>query len=219
MSGKIVKAALYLRVSTDQQSVAMQRAELEAAAARRDWQIIRVYEDAGFSGALSRDQRPGLKDLMKATSQGKYDVVMSWSVDRLGRSLTDLLRTLETIQSAGCELYLHQQGIDTSTAAGRMLFSLIGVFAEFERTMIGARVRAGLDRARAKGVRLGRAPVSRHIERSVKELLAVNMSSRAIASKLKLSHTTVDKLKKRFELEDDLNIKPPGVRPARHRET
>jgi DNA invertase Pin-like site-specific DNA recombinase len=154
------KAALYLRVSTDGQTVANQERELREVAEAKGWQIVEVCADKGVSGAKGRDARPGLDKALKGAVQGSYEVLASWSVDRLGRSLQDLLHTLGELQGAGCDLYLHRQAIDTRTPSGRAMFQMLGVFAEFERSMIQERVRAGLARAKEKGTRSGR-PIGR----------------------------------------------------------
>jgi DNA invertase Pin-like site-specific DNA recombinase len=141
------RVAIYLRVSTSKQETSNQRRELEAVAARSGWEIVKVYEDAGISGAKGRDKRPGLDAMMKAVNTREFDMVAAWSVDRLGRSLTDLLGILQGLHDKGVDLFLHQQGLDTSTAAGKAMFQMLGVFAEFERGIIRERVNAGLARA------------------------------------------------------------------------
>jgi DNA invertase Pin-like site-specific DNA recombinase len=150
------RAAIYLRVSTREQSTNAQRAELLTVAKRAGWEIVEVYEDAGISGAKGRDQRPAFDRLLKDATRRRFDIVMAWSVDRLGRSLQHLVVTLAELQAAGIDLYLRQQAIDTTTPSGRALFQMLGVFAEFERAMIRERVQAGIDRARSAGQRLGR---------------------------------------------------------------
>ena len=150
------RVGIYIRVSTDGQTTANQRRELEAVAARSGWEIVGVYEDAGISGAKGRDHRPGFDRLLKDATARKIDMVAAWSVDRLGRSLQHLVGFLNELQALGCDLYLHQQALDTSTPSGRAMFQMCGVFAEFERAMIVGRVNAGLKRAKAQGVRLGR---------------------------------------------------------------
>jgi DNA invertase Pin-like site-specific DNA recombinase len=149
------RVALYIRVSTSKQDTENQRRELEAIADRSGWKIVKVYEDAGISGAKGRDQRPGLDAMMKAVNAKEFDMVATWSVDRLGRSLTDLLGLLQGLHEKGVGLFLHQQGLDTSTTAGKAMFQMLGVFAEFERGIIRERVNAGLARARAKGTNSG----------------------------------------------------------------
>jgi DNA invertase Pin-like site-specific DNA recombinase len=159
--GEIImkRVALYIRVSTSKQDTENQRRELEAVADRSGWKIAKVYEDAGISGAKGRDQRPGLDAMMKAVNAKEFDMVATWSVDRLGRSLTDLLGILQGLHDKGVGLFLHQQGLDTSTTAGKAMFQMLGVFAEFERGIIRERVNAGLARARQNGTKLGRRRV------------------------------------------------------------
>ena len=164
------RVAIYLRVSTSKQETSNQRRELEAVANRSGWQVVKVYEDAGISGAKGRDKRPGLDAMLKAVNAKEFDMVAAWSVDRLGRSLTDLLGILQGLHDKGVDLFLHQQGLDTSTTAGKAMFQILGVFAEFERGVIRERVNAGLARARANGTKLGRRRVKPSIEQRIKEL-------------------------------------------------
>jgi DNA invertase Pin-like site-specific DNA recombinase len=153
------RVALYLRVSTDGQTTENQRLELAAVAERAGWQIVDIYEDAGISGAKGRDQRPDFDRLLKDATRRRFDLIATWSVDRLGRSLQHLIGFLDEVHQLKVDLYLHQQGIDTTTSGGKALFQMLGVFAEFERTMIRERVHAGLNRARAQGKRLGRPTI------------------------------------------------------------
>src|SRR3989440_1456056 len=164
------RVAIYIRVSTSKQDTDNQRRELEAVAARSGWRVVRVYEDAGISGAKGRDKRPGLDAMLKAVNAREFDMVAAWSVDRLGRSLTDLLGILQGLHDKGVDLFLHQQGLDTSTSAGKAMFQMLGVFAEFERGIIRERVNAGLARARAKGTKLGRRPVKPAVEERIHDL-------------------------------------------------
>ena len=141
---KAKRAVLYVRFSTDHQSVESQVRELRQLAERRGWQVADIYGDAGSSGAKGREQRPGLDALLKDASRRRFDVVMAWAIDRLGRSLIDLLGTIQHLEAVGVDLYLDQQSIDTTTPAGRLLLQMTGAFAAFERSMIRQRVRAGL---------------------------------------------------------------------------
>jgi DNA invertase Pin-like site-specific DNA recombinase len=150
------RAALYVRVSTDKQTVENQIAALSKVAEARGWQIVEIFRDAGISGAKGRKDRPGLDDLLKQAQRGKFDVVMAWAIDRIGRSLLDLLDTIQHLEACEVDLYLDQQAIDTTTPAGKLMFQVTGAFAEFERALIRQRVHAGLQRAVAKGVKLGR---------------------------------------------------------------
>ncbi|HLO76011.1 MAG TPA: recombinase family protein [Magnetospirillum sp.] len=150
------RVALYIRVSTDSQTTENQRREIEAVALRSGWDVVAVFEDAGISGAKGREKRPGFDALLKCIARRQVDMVAAWSVDRLGRSLQDLVAFLSDIHAKGCDLYLHQQALDTSTPSGRAMFGMLSVFSEFERGMIRERVNAGLTRAKAQGKVLGR---------------------------------------------------------------
>ena len=149
------KAALYVRCSTDRQSTDNQTLALHAAAERHGWEVVTVFDDNGVSGAKGRDGRPAFDRMLKAVARKEFDVLMAWSVDRLGRSLQDLVGTLDELQAKKVDLYLDRQGVDTTTPAGKALFQMLGVFAEFERSIIQERVIAGLERARARGKKLG----------------------------------------------------------------
>ena len=140
--------ALYLRVSADEQTVEMQRRELLAAVELHGWRVVDEFVDEGISGSKGRDQRPAFDRLCKAIVRHEFDIVAAWSVDRLGRSLQDLVGFLGEVHGAGVDLYLDRQGLDTSTPAGKAMFQMLGVFAEFERSMIVQRVRAGMAKAR-----------------------------------------------------------------------
>ena len=124
------RVALYLRVSTGEQTTRNQRRELKAVAERHGWNVVAIFEDAGVSGAKGRDERPGFDRLMKAVARREIDLVAAWSVDRLGRSLTHLLTFLTDLHTKGVDLFLHQQGLDTTTPSGRAMFQMLGVFAE-----------------------------------------------------------------------------------------
>jgi DNA invertase Pin-like site-specific DNA recombinase len=162
------RVALYLRVSTDRQTTDNQEAALREVAAKAGWEVVAVFTDRGISGAKGREGRPEFDRLCREAVQRKFDVVAAWSVDRLGRSLQDLVGFLAELHGAGVDLFLHQQGIDTATPAGKAMFQLAGVFAEFERSMIRARVNAGLDRARAQGKQLGRKRIAAKVERAIR---------------------------------------------------
>jgi DNA invertase Pin-like site-specific DNA recombinase len=189
------RAALYLRVSTREQSTAMQRAALEEVAARAGWQIVAVYEDAGVSGAKGRDQRPEFDRLLKDATRRKFDVVMAWAIDRLGRSLKHLIDSLGELHGAGIDLYLHQQAIDTSTESGRAFFQMLGVFAEFEASLIRARVQAGVDRAKAAGKRLGRPTTDPKLAAAIRKSLADGISIRKTAEQHRVGISTVQRIK------------------------
>src|SRR5271169_1257612 len=188
------RVAIYLRVSTSKQETSNQRRELEAVAKRSGWQIVKAYEDAGVSGAKGRDKRPGLDAMMKAVNAKEFDMVATWSVDRLGRSLTDLLAILQGLQEKGVDLFLHQQGLDTSTTSGKAMFQMLGVFAEFERGIIRERVNTGLARARANGVKLGRRRIKPSVEARILELRAKGDGILKIGKKLGVGTSVVQRV-------------------------
>src|SRR5215207_1395035 len=158
------RAVLYLRVSTINQTTANQERELRQIADRMGCEVTKVYKDHGISGAKGRDKRPAFDALCRDATKRQFDMVMAWSVDRLGRSLQDLIAFLSDLHALRIDLFLHQQGIDTTTSSGKAMFQMMGVFAEFERAMIQERVRAGIARARSEGKRLGRPPIPERVE-------------------------------------------------------
>jgi DNA invertase Pin-like site-specific DNA recombinase len=192
---KAKRVAVYVRVSTDGQSVVNQQRELEAVAERHGWEVVAVFSDHGVSG--TKEQRPALTRLLHAVARKDVDVVAAWSVDRLGRSLTHLLAILGELRAKGVELYLylHQQGVDTGTPAGKALFQMLGVFAEFERAMIIERVQAGLRRARAQGKRLGRPRVGEKVERAIRRELAQGRGIHAVARAVGVGTGTVQRVR------------------------
>lgn len=175
------RVAIYLRVSTDQQTTENQRLELEKVIKHRGWNLVSVYDDNGVSGSKGREHRKQFDALLKDATRGKFDIVAAWSVDRLGRSLQDLVGFLNELHGVQCDLYLHQQGIDTTTAAGKAMFQMCGVFAEFERSMIQERVKAGLERARKNGKQLGRPRVSEDAKKLLQEAKDKGLSIRKAA--------------------------------------
>lgn len=188
------KVALYLRVSTSDQTTKNQRRELDAVAKRQGWKIVAVFEDAGVSGAKSRAQRPGLDALLKGVARRDFDLVAAWSVDRIGRSLQDLLGVLQELHAKQIDLYLHQQGLDTTTPAGKAMFQMLGVFAEFERAIIQERIKSGLARAKAEGRRLGRPRVGPEVEAAILRERANGKGMRRVAKDLKVGVSVVQRV-------------------------
>ena len=186
-----MKAAIYSRVSTERQTTDNQIQQLLALAERNGWTIEAVYSDV-ISGA--KDKRPELDALMKSVIRREVDVVLIWDISRLGRSLQHLLKLLEEFHAKGVDLYFHQQGIDTTTPAGKMMFQMCGAFAEFERSMIQERVKAGLARAKAQGKKLGGPTIPAKIQAKAQEMYEVGMSFRKIGRELGIHHSTVSKL-------------------------
>jgi DNA invertase Pin-like site-specific DNA recombinase len=187
------RAAIYARVSTrnGHQDPETQLLALRQVAERAGWQVVEEYVDHGISGAKGRDQRPAFDRLMKDATRRKFDMIMAWSVDRLGRSLQDLVAFLGDVHAQGVDLYLDRQGVDTTTPRGKALFQMMGVFAEFERAMIRERVSAGLDKARAKGKQLGRPKVSPSVEHSIRVAREAGKGQLAIARDLRVGVSTV----------------------------
>ena len=172
---------------------------LNEVAQRSGWTIVHTFADEGISGAKGRDKRPGYDALLTTIARREVDIVAAWSVDRLGRSLPDLVGFLSEIQARGCDLYLHQQAIDTSTPSGRMLFQMLGVFAEFERSMIVARVRAGLQRTTK---RLGRPPMPEEKVEAIRTMLAQGLGVRETARRTGAGTATVQRLKRAMTVGD-----------------
>ena len=196
------RAVLYLRVSTIDQKTANQDRELRQVAERMDCEITKVYKDHGISGAKGRDKRPAFGAMCRDASRRQFDVIMAWSVDRLGRSLQDLVAFLSEIHALRIDLFPHQQGLDTTTPAGKAMFQMMGVFAEFERAMIQERVRAGLARARGEGKRLGRPPIAPELEQRIRKALATpgRPGVRKIAERFGVNPGTVQRIARPFEV-------------------
>jgi DNA invertase Pin-like site-specific DNA recombinase len=201
-------AALYLRVSTTEQTTENQELELRQVAGRIGCEIVKVYKDHGMSGAKGRDKRPGFDALCRDAAKRQFDLVMAWSVDRLGRSLQDLIGFLSELHSLNIDLFLHQQGLDTTTPSGKAMFGMLGVFAEFERAMIQERVRAGLARARANGKTLGRPKVSATMEEAIRKALANGTGIRKVAAALAVGVGTVQRVKQACAIHK-LSIREP----------
>jgi DNA invertase Pin-like site-specific DNA recombinase len=186
------RIAIYTRVSTDKQTVENQLIELRSLCERPGYTIVQEYSDSGISGAKGRNDRPALDALMKAATQRKFDMVMCWSIDRLGRSLQNLVEILNEPQALGIDLYFQQQGMDTSTPSGRMIFSVFGAIGEFERNLIRERVLAGQQRAKANGVKLGRpSKMNDGMRSAVKLLREKGMGIKQIAPELQIGVGTV----------------------------
>jgi DNA invertase Pin-like site-specific DNA recombinase len=194
------RAAIYVRVSTDEQSVARQEDELRTAAARMGLDVVEVYRDRGISGAGGRDKRPAFDRLCGDAARRQFDMVMAWSVDRLGRSLQDLVAFLSELHALKIDLFLHQQGLDTTTPAGKALFQMLGVFAEFERSIIVERVRSGMARAKRAGKHVGRPRIAPELEERIREALAApdRPGVRVIAKRFGVNAGTVQRISRPF---------------------
>ncbi len=183
-----MKIALYARVSTDGQDPEVQLAALRAHAAQRGWEILEEFVDHGFSGV--KERRPALDRLMKAAWTGRFQAVLVWRFDRFARSVKHLITALEQFRSLKINFISLQEQFDTSTPIGHAMFTIIGAMAQLERDIIRERVKAGLDRARARGVRLGR-PISSAKPDEATILKQQGLSVPEIARRLHCSRSTV----------------------------
>jgi len=189
-----MRVALYACLSTDRQTTENQLNELRAITQRHNWEIVEEFIDQGISGAKGRDKRPAFDRKCKAAVRKDFDLIAAWSVDRLGRSLQHLVTFLEELHAKDVGLYLHQQAVDTTTPAGRALFQMMGVFAEFERSMIQERVKAGLQRARSQGKRLGRPRVSVAKECAIRSARSSGKGILAISRELRVGVSVVQRV-------------------------
>jgi DNA invertase Pin-like site-specific DNA recombinase len=186
------KVAIYARVSTDKQTTQNQIDALREVAEICGYQITQIFSEDGISGSKGREGRPALDQLMKSATQRKFDMVMCWSIDRLGRSLQNLVEILNELQAMKIDLFFLQQGMDTTTPSGRMIFSVFGAIGEFERNLIRERVIAGQKRAVANGVKMGRPSKMNDGMRSAIQLLREKgMGIKQIARELKVGIGTV----------------------------
>ena len=193
------RAAIYVRVSTDRQTIENQMRELHRIAQRRGWEVVQEYRDAGISGSKGREARPGLDEMLKDAQRGRFDIVMAWAIDRLGRSLIDLLGTIQALEAYGVDLYLDQQALDTTTPAGKLMFQITGAFAEFERSMIRQRINAGLKRAKAAGKQLGRPRIDPALEKRIQSQLRDGKGMLKVAVELGVGRGTVQRIKREME--------------------
>ncbi len=200
MQSNAKKVAIYARVSTaNGQTPENQIRELRAVAARHGWQVTAEYVDQGISGAKGRDQGPEFDNLCRAIARKEFELVMAWSVDRLGRSLQNLVSFLSELHAKDVDLYLDRQGIDTTTPAGKAMFQMMGVFAEFERAIIRERIMAGLSRAKEGGTKSGR-PIGRpktvtpEMEEAIRSARTEGNSLRKIAEQVGTSLRSVQRV-------------------------
>ena len=207
MNPKQKRVAIYVRVSTDGQTTENQRRDLEAVADRHGWNVVEMFQDRAISGAKPRDERPAMRRLLQGVGRRDFDMVAAWSVDRLGRSLQDLVGFLGEIHAKGIDLYLHQQGLDTSTPAGKTMFQMMGLFAEFERAMIVERVKAGIARVRAEIRRakaagekptktLGRPRIDSKTEAAIRKSVAAGNGNLKTAKLVGCGCGTVQRIRK-----------------------
>ncbi len=185
------KTALYLRVSTDEQSCDMQERDLLRLAEQRQLEVVETYRDEGVSG--SKASRPAFDRMLRDAKRGKFQVLLAWKLDRLGRSLSNLIRLLEDLRSWNVTLVSYSESLDLDSPSGRLMYQLISAFSEYEREIIRSRVRSGLAAARARGKHLGRPRLAVRAS-EVTRLRAAGLSGRAIAAKLGISEGSVRRL-------------------------
>jgi len=189
------RAVIYSRVSTNEQTIDNQLKVLREVAERKGLEVVNEISDEGISGAKGRDARKGFDELIKGAVRKEFDVILVWDVSRLGRSLKHLVSFLDDIQSTNCDLYIHQNGLDTTTPSGKMMFQMIGVFSEFERSMIRERVIAGQQRAKAEGKHIGRkSNLTEGVINEVQQLRANSVPIKRIAKDMHIGVGTVYKI-------------------------
>ncbi len=187
------RAAFYASVSAGGQTAENQIRELEAVAERLGWEVMGRFIDQGISGAKGRDSRPALDSMLNAVIRGEIDLVAAWSVDRLGRSLQELVAILTELRSREVDLYLHQQDFDTATPSGRAMYQMLGVFAEFERAIISEHTKVRMAQAKAEGKPITRPPVDESSIERMQKLRAEGHSVRWIAEEVGVAVGTVIK--------------------------
>ena len=189
------RCAIYSRCSTSDQTVENQIRELKEIAERKGLIVVSQFSDEAISGSKGRDQRKGFDRLIKGAVRKDFDLILVWSVDRLGRSLQDLVSFLNEIHSVDCDLYIHQSGIDTTTPSGKMMFQMCGFFAEFERGMTSDRVKCGQERAKSQVKHIGRpSSLNEGLSHSIKYMREQGVGIRRIATDLKVGVSTVYKV-------------------------
>ena len=201
-----MRAAIYLRVSTDRQDTANQQPDLEQFIERRGWTITKTYTDKGISGSTER--RPALDELVRDARRRRFDVLVVWRLDRLGRNLRHLVMLLDELHALGIAFVTLGEGIDATTPAGRLQLHVLAAIAEFERARVGERVRAAHGRARASGKHIGRP---RHRITPVDLQRTATLSVRAAARQLGVSPALVCRL--RAECSQTLPESDPQSRP------
>lgn len=183
------RAVLYIRVSTDMQDTAMQETELRKYVETRGWTLEKIYADRGISGA-TKDKRPALDEMMADCAKRKFEICLVWALDRLGRSLKDLLSLIEEFRQRNIDFICLKQDIDTTTSAGRLLFHIVGSVAEYEREMLRSRVKSGMAEARRRGAHIGRPPLRRFSENEIAQLCKARQQDGASIRQLAMRHGT-----------------------------
>ena len=191
------KVVIYGRVSTSDQTTENQLIKLKEIISINGWELVDIYVDEGISGTKGRDKRPQFDRLCKDMIRRRFNRIMVWDVSRLGRSLQHLVEFLNDVISVNCNLYIHQSGLDTSTPSGRMMFQMVGVFSEFERSMISERVKLGLRRVEKNGQKLGRPiSITQDMKDQVRFLLDHGLSYSKITLQTGVPKSTISRIKR-----------------------
>jgi DNA invertase Pin-like site-specific DNA recombinase len=189
------RVGVYVRVSTDDQNLDNQIQVLTDVARQRGWRIVEVYSDQGISGDKGKDKRPGFSKLCKDANQGRFEMVACWAVDRLSRSMQDLVSFFSEMAAINVGLYIHQQAVDSTTPAGKAMLQMSGVFAEFERAMLMERINAGIGRARRAGKTFGRPKVGPQVEAAVRSYIAAGFGINKTARLAGVGVSVVQRIK------------------------
>jgi len=199
-----MKVAIYSRVSTNVQTTENQLLPLKEYVERMNYELVNIYQDEGISGSKGRDQRPALNEMMKDAVKGKFKKVLVFDVSRLGRSLKDLINIMTDMKNQNIDFYFYNQGIDTTSSTGQMMFNLLGVLAQWELGQISERSKAGIARARAQGKTIGRpTTINESVEKSVLMLRDKEYGIRKIATELKIGVGSVMRILQKEELKDE----------------
>ena len=199
-----MKVAIYSRVSTNVQTTENQLLPLNEYVERMNYELVNIYQDEGISGSKGRDQRPALNEMMKDAVKGKFKKVLVFDVSRLGRSLKDLINIMTDLKNQNIDFYFYNQGIDTTSSTGQMMFNLLGVLAQWELGQISERSKAGIARARTQGKTIGRpTTINESVEKSVLMLRDKEYGIRKIATELKIGVGSVMRILQKQELYDE----------------
>jgi DNA invertase Pin-like site-specific DNA recombinase len=201
---KVKRCGIYARCSTDSQSTEVQVAALKEFATARGWVVTKVFEDRGVSGATER--RPALDAMWADCRKRQLDLILVTALDRLARSLKQLIETLDQLGRLHIDLVCLKQDIDTTSAASRLLFHIVGAVAEFERDLIRGRTIAGMDAARRKGKHIGRPPLRKFSERDESEIRATRQKERTSVRQLAIRFRTTQWMISRILAKPDAGI-------------
>ena len=186
------KVGCYYRVSTKNQTVLNQKLELESLAERMGYEIVAEYKDEGISGAKNRDERPSLNEMMKDAVRGKFEMILCYDLSRLGRNLEELIRIMNEMNSLNINLFFYREAINTDSSSGKLMFSMFGVLAEWEKSLISERIISGQNRARTQGKKIGRpSTFNEGLMQAVRKMREKGMGIVAISKTLGIGVSSV----------------------------